>query len=93
MNSRDARVASFVGAFPMTDPRYVVFITVDEPKGNASTYNYATGGWIAAPAVRRVVERIGPLLGIAPIRTNPEDEESERLYVRASAKAEKVAAN
>jgi cell division protein FtsI (penicillin-binding protein 3) len=91
--ARDARVASFVGAFPMTDPRYVIFVTVDEPKGNASTYNYATGGWIAAPAVRRVVEQIGPLLGITPIRTKPEDEESELLYVRASAKAEKVAAN
>lgn len=91
--ARDARVASFVGAFPMTNPRYVVFVTVDEPKGNASTYNYATGGWIAAPAVRRVVEQIGPLLGVAPVRTNPADEESEILYVRASAKAGKVAAN
>ncbi len=91
--ARDARVASFVGAFPMTEPRYAIFVMVDEPKGNASTYNYATGGWVAAPAVRRVVEQIGPLLGVAPIRTNPEDEESELLYVRASAKAEKVAAN
>ncbi len=89
----DARVASFISAFPMNNPRYVVFVMVDEPKGNASTFGYATGGWIAAPAVRRVIEQIGPLLGIAPIRTNPEDEESELLYVRASAKAEKVAAN
>lgn len=91
--ARDARVASFVGAFPMTDPRYAVFVMVDEPKGNASTYNYATGGWVAAPAVRRVVEQIGPLLGVRPDRTVPEDEESELLFVRASAKAEKVAAN
>ena len=91
--ARDARVASFVGAFPMTDPRYAVFVMVDEPKGNASTYNYATGGWVAAPAVRRVVEQISPLLGVGPVRTGPEDEESELLFVRASAKAEKVAAN
>ncbi|MHA1599445.1 MAG: peptidoglycan D,D-transpeptidase FtsI family protein, partial [Alphaproteobacteria bacterium] len=90
---RTARVASFIGAFPMNDPRYVVFVTVDEPKGNASTFNYATGGWVAAPAVRRVVEQIGPLLSVEPIRMDLEDEESEILFVRASAKAEKVAAN
>lgn len=91
--ARDARIASFIGAFPITDPRYVVFVMVDEPKGNASTFNYATGGWIAAPAVRRVVEQIGPLLGVEPIRMDRKDEESELLFVRASAKAEKVAAN
>jgi len=90
---RDARVASFVGAFPMTDPRYAIFVTLDEPKGNADTFNYATGGWVAAPAVRRVVEQIGPLLGVAPIRTDSEDAKNELLFVRASAKAQKVAAN
>ena len=25
---------------------------VDEPKGTARTYGYATGGWVAAPAIR-----------------------------------------
>lgn len=63
---RDARMASFVGAFPIHAPRYVVLIMVDEPKGNASTQGYATGGWIAAPVVRRVVERLGPLVGLPP---------------------------
>lgn len=63
---RDARMASFVGAFPIHAPRYVVLVMVDEPKGNASTQGYATGGWIAAPVVRRVVERLGPLVGLPP---------------------------
>ena len=64
---RGARMSSFVAAFPMDDPRYVVFVMLDEPQGNESTYGYATGGWVAAPVVRRVVERMGPLYGIAPI--------------------------
>jgi cell division protein FtsI (penicillin-binding protein 3) len=63
---RDARMASFVGAFPIHDPRFVVLAMIDEPKGNASTHGYATGGWIAAPVVRRVVERLAPLAGLAP---------------------------
>jgi cell division protein FtsI (penicillin-binding protein 3) len=64
--ARNSRIASFVGAFPMDDPRYVVFAMVDEPKPTKETYGYATGGWVAAPLVGRLVERIGPLLGIAP---------------------------
>jgi len=63
---RDARMASFVSAFPIDDPRFVVLAMIDEPKGNASTHGYATGGWIAAPVVRRIVERLAPLAGLAP---------------------------
>lgn len=65
-------ISSFVGAFPMTDPRYVVLAVLDEPKGIKRTFNYATGGWVAAPVVKRVVERIGPMLGMPPIDLAPE---------------------
>ncbi len=64
--SSDSHIASFVGAFPIDDPRYVVFAMVDEPKGQARTYGYATGGWVAAPLVRRVVERAAGILGVPP---------------------------
>ena len=67
--SKSSKIVSFVGAFPMNEPRYAVLAIVDEPVGNKDTYNYATGGWVAAPVVGKVVERIGPMLGIAP---NPE---------------------
>ena len=61
-----AKISSFVGAFPINAPRYVVLALLDEPKGNASTSFYATGGWVAAPVVKRVVRRMAPLLGLAP---------------------------
>lgn len=64
---RDKRISSFVGAFPMDAPRYVVLAVIDEPKGNKRTYNYATGGWVAAPVVGAVVRRMAPMLGIAPV--------------------------
>ncbi|MGB0671246.1 MAG: peptidoglycan D,D-transpeptidase FtsI family protein [Rhodospirillales bacterium] len=64
--ARDKRISSFVGAFPMDKPRYVVLAVFDEPKGIKESLNYATGGWVAAPAVGRVVNRMGPLLGLAP---------------------------
>ncbi len=66
--ARDKRIASFLAAFPMDNPRYVVLAMVDEPKPTDYSYGYATGGWVAAPVVKAVVERMAPLLGIAPRR-------------------------
>lgn len=55
---KDAKVASFIGAFPMERPKYALMILVDEPKPQEETYGYATGGWVAAPTFSRIVERI-----------------------------------
>ena len=75
--SQRALISSFVAAFPMNDPRYVVFVMLDEPQGNESTYGYATGGWVAAPVVGDVIARMGPLYGIAPVdETAPEIREA-----------------
>jgi cell division protein FtsI (penicillin-binding protein 3) len=65
--SANARLASFVAAFPMNAPRYALLIMIDEPKPNARSHGYATGGWVAAPAVGRVVQRMTPLLGLEPV--------------------------
>ncbi|SMF70999.1 cell division protein FtsI (penicillin-binding protein 3) [Tistlia consotensis] len=78
--AKNKRIASFIGAFPMDDPQYVIFAMVDEPKGIKATYGYATGGWVTAPVVSRVVERIAPLLGIAP-RRGDDELDTERKIV------------
>ncbi len=70
---RNALISSFAGAFPMDDPRYVIFMAVDEPKPNKESHGYATGGWVAAPAVKRLVERMAPLVGIAPAKEEEPD--------------------
>jgi cell division protein FtsI (penicillin-binding protein 3) len=72
-------LASFVAAFPIDQPRYVVLVTLDEPKGDASTYNQAHGGWTAAPTVGRIIGRIGPLLGLPPAGPQVEPWFRERL--------------
>ena len=65
--SENSRMALFVAAFPMNDPRYAVVVLVDEPKPNAHSYGYATAGWVAAPVVGALVQRMAPLMGISPI--------------------------
>ncbi|HTJ91147.1 MAG TPA: penicillin-binding protein 2 [Acidocella sp.] len=58
--------ASFMAAFPMQDPQYVVYVLVLQPKPDASTHGFTTGGYISAPTVGRIIARIGPMLGIMP---------------------------
>ncbi len=68
---RHRLLSSFLGVFPVDAPRYVVFIMVDEPKGQKHTFGYATGGWVGAPAVGRVIEAMAPMVGIK--RRNTDD--------------------
>lgn len=66
--STQRQVSSFAAVFPTSGPveqdRYFVLILMDEPHGNAKTYGYSTGGWVAAPAAGRVIDRIAPFLGV-----------------------------
>ena len=61
-----ALISSFVGAFPMNDPKFVILVSIDEPKATADTYGYATAGWVAAPSVKNIIEGIVSLYGILP---------------------------
>jgi cell division protein FtsI (penicillin-binding protein 3) len=83
---KKALISSFVAAFPIEAPRYVLLIIVDEPKGNKSTHYYATGGWVAAPVVKKLVERIAPMVGILPILDSTKDK-----FIKSNVKKKKRA--
>jgi cell division protein FtsI (penicillin-binding protein 3) len=68
--SKDARLSSFIGVFPINKPRYAVLVMVDEPKGLAESGGYATGGIVAAPAAGRIITQIAPMLGVEPVDEN-----------------------
>jgi cell division protein FtsI (penicillin-binding protein 3) len=70
--SRDHRLTTFVGAFPMDDPRYVLLVMLDEPQPTKDTYGFATAGWNAVPTAGKIVERVGALLGVEP-KITPEE--------------------
>lgn len=55
----------FASAFPLDNPRYALFVLVDEPEPeNAQTGR--TAGWNAGQMSARIVARIAPMLGIQP---------------------------
>lgn len=74
---RDNRITSFIGAFPMNKPKYLVFTLFDEPQATKDTYGYATAGWIAAPAAGKIISRIAPLLKVMPVDENDSEANSE----------------
>jgi cell division protein FtsI (penicillin-binding protein 3) len=59
------RLNSFLAAFPMDDPQYVVLVTLDEPKPEKEG-TAATAGLNAAPTVAAVIRRSAALLGVKP---------------------------
>ncbi|HEY4943622.1 MAG TPA: penicillin-binding protein 2 [Rhizomicrobium sp.] len=57
-------VTSFFAAFPIENPRYAVFVLLDEPHGTRETGGIALAGSTAAPLAGRVISRIAPILGV-----------------------------
>jgi cell division protein FtsI (penicillin-binding protein 3) len=66
-------LSSFVGIFPINDPKYLVLTMVDEPHPNKQSHGYATAGWTVAPATSRIIQRTAPLFGVQPVdESSPE---------------------
>jgi len=68
----DKLISSFVGAFPIDDPRYVVMVMVDEPHGTKKSFGYATAGWVAAPTVARISQSMVSILGLHADQYDPD---------------------
>ncbi|MCC0079167.1 MAG: penicillin-binding protein 2 [Rhodobacter sp.] len=62
----DRVVATFAGAFPMNDPRYVVIVTMDEPGEMVGGVERRTAGWTVVPVAAEMVRRIAPVMGMRP---------------------------
>ena len=41
-----------------------MLILLDEPHGTKASFGLSTGGWVAAPAAGRVIDRIAPILHV-----------------------------
>ncbi|MEQ1576050.1 MAG: penicillin-binding protein 2 [Hyphomicrobium sp.] len=61
-----AVISSFLAAFPMEKPKYLVMVSLFEPKATPETHGEITAGLNAAPTAGRIIARIGPQLGLMP---------------------------
>ncbi len=77
--NKHANLASFIGTFPVHNPRYVVLIMVDEAKANKLNFGFTTGGMIAAPVAGEIIKRIAPILNVMPYHEEEEIGEINKL--------------
>ena len=73
------KVNTFASIFPISDPKYVLIVLLDEPK-LSKTYAYKynnhgkereiigtpfnTAGWTSVEVTKNIIENIGPILAI-----------------------------
>jgi cell division protein FtsI (penicillin-binding protein 3) len=62
--AKNKRFNSFLAAFPMDDPQYVVLVVIDEPQPEQPGQS-ATASLNAAPTVAAIIRRSAPMLGVA----------------------------
>ncbi|BEV35834.1 penicillin-binding protein 2 [Synechococcus sp. M16CYN] len=56
-----AKICSFVATLPIDNPRYVIFVVVDEPQGT-----HAYGSTVAVPVAKQIIDALLVVEGIAP---------------------------
>ena len=64
--SKNEKIVAFTGGFPMNKPEFVFTIMIDNPKPQKFSSYRATGGWVVAPLVSKLITRIAPILGVNP---------------------------
>jgi cell division protein FtsI (penicillin-binding protein 3) len=64
--SQDKVLTTFMAIFPADRPRYLVLTMLDEPQGLTETHGYRTAAWNSGQIAGKIIERAGPLLGVAP---------------------------
>lgn len=90
---KDIVVASFAAFFPSNKPKYVVVITIDEPKRVAENGYSVVGGVLTAPVVRNVISKIATIYSLEKVEddtknANRNDQQSIIDYVLRKNKVE-----
>ena len=63
--SSEKKLNSFLSAFPINDPRYVMLVMIDEPQPLEGQRS-ATAGLNTAPTTAAIIRRVATTLGVSP---------------------------
>ncbi|MBO5996911.1 MAG: penicillin-binding protein 2 [Alphaproteobacteria bacterium] len=79
---------SFIGAFPIDNPKYIVYVMIENPAKRKEDWYFNTAGWNACPTGGQIIEAIAPILGVEPKEDveKPAYMESAYNYIREKKK-------
>lgn len=79
---------SFIGAFPIDNPKYIVYVMIENPAKRKEDWYFNTAGWNACPTGGQIIESIAPMLGVEPKEDleKPAYMESAYTYIREKKK-------
>lgn len=77
---KDKVMANFIGVLGngYDNPRYIVYVMLEDPKRLQKTYGFNNAGWNAAPIGGRIIARMAPILGLAP--SDKEEEMPDEFF-------------
>ena len=69
---------SFLATFPVSNPKYALFLMMDEPKATSDSGGYVTSGWNTVPTAGKIITAIAPQLDL-PANNDLSDSREERI--------------
>ena len=57
-------MATFISAFPESNPKYALIVVMDDPKASKETFGYTTAGWNAVPISKNIITAVAPQLNL-----------------------------
>ncbi len=82
--SETENIVAFTGGFPINKPKYVFTIVIDGPKPQKFSANRNTAGWVIAPIVGKLVNRIAPILKIEPLNYESSELDLKKYKIRGA---------
>jgi len=67
---KDRNMTSFIGIFPINNPRYIVYTAIEYPKKPKDSKQKMTGAVVNAPLVKKIILQMIKILNIPPYLQN-----------------------
>ena len=82
---KDRNLTSFIGVFPINDPKYVIYTAIEYPKKEIGTNQKMTGARVNAPLVKEIIINIINLFNIPTNNKEHLKADTNYLYRKSNA--------
>lgn len=73
----NTRISSAVATFPIDNPKYIIYMLLDNPQGTKKTFGYATAGYSVVPSIKNIINQMITLYNLPQY----EDDEKKLEYL------------